>query len=234
MSALACSRLTPGFKRASAWRSKLIPRNAVAASSCIGSNKAGSDRRNLNDAGSTPMMTPAVPSILQRLADHVLGATEAALPVAVGQDHPQRAAWRGVFCVDQAAEMGLHPQERQGRVGHGQCLDLLRIPPSRDRHLIGVPGADRLECLLVVAIGEIRGRTLVHGLQVRSGPAMEQAHQSLWIMKGQWLQQHAVDHAENRRRGADPERQRQDGGRGEARLLSECPCGVAEVLPDDH
>jgi ABC-type antimicrobial peptide transport system permease subunit len=59
--------------------------------------------------------------------------------------------------------------------------------------LIGIPGADRLECLLVVAIGEIRGRTLIHGLQVRSGPAMEQAHQSLWIMKGQWLQQHAVD-----------------------------------------
>ena len=47
---------TPGFSRARTWKSNSMW-SASARSSCIGSSSAGVSRRNLNDAGSTPMIS---------------------------------------------------------------------------------------------------------------------------------------------------------------------------------
>ena len=80
-----------------------MPRGAFASSG-IGSTTAGCGRRNGNDAGSTPMTSAGLPSIDQRLADDVVGAAEAALPVAVGQDHAQRRAGRVVFRAEGPSE----------------------------------------------------------------------------------------------------------------------------------
>ena len=59
-SALACDSVTPGFSRASAWKSNITK---LTRSSCIGSSTSGLVRRNLKEAGSTPMISPAAPSI---------------------------------------------------------------------------------------------------------------------------------------------------------------------------
>ena len=61
-SALAWASVTPGFSRASAWNPKLIWRGALASSG-IGSTISGRVRRNVNDAGSTPMTSAGLPSI---------------------------------------------------------------------------------------------------------------------------------------------------------------------------
>jgi len=49
----------------------------------------------------------------------------------------------------------------------------------------------------------------------------------------QWAQQHTVNHAENRRCGADAERQREHGGERESRLTPEHAKGETEVLTND-
>ena len=93
----------------------------------------------------------------ERLANDVLGATEPALPVAVRQHHSQRVSRRVVFGAEDPADHRLHPQEGQCGGAHLQCLDAFRIAAARDRHLGGIPRADGLERLLVLAIGEIGG-----------------------------------------------------------------------------
>ena len=55
-------------------------------------------------------------------------------------------------------------------------------------------------------------------------------HQPVEIGKRHRAKQHRVDHAEDRRGHAHPERQREDGGRGEARIPAEQAGGVAEIL----
>ena len=80
-SALACESVTPGFKRARAWKSNTTV--TFARSSRIGSSKAGLLRRNLNEAGSTPMISAGVPSTSSGLTYDVLGAAELSLPVAI-------------------------------------------------------------------------------------------------------------------------------------------------------
>ena len=64
----------------------------------------------------------------------------------------------------------------------------------------------------------------VHRLQImtaRSGSAPRQRPQ-----------QHGVDDAEDRRVGADAEREREDGDGGKARAAKERACPVAEILPE--
>ena len=79
---------------------------------------------------------------------------------------------------------------------------------------VRIPGADRLEYLLVLAIGEIGGGAVIRACPVRR--EMLQAHQPFGLVKRQRLQQHAVDDAEDRGGGADAERQRQDRGAAKA------------------
>ena len=70
---------------------------------------------------------------------------------------------------------------------------------------------------------------------IRSCPVrrvLTQADQPLGLVERQRLQQHAVDHAEDRGGGADAERQRQDGRGREGGLLPERARGVAQVLPE--
>ena len=61
---------------------------------------------------------------------------------------------------------------------------------------------------------------------------MPDADQALGLMERQRLQQHAVHHAEDRRIGADPQREREGGQRREAGLLPQHARGVAQILPE--
>jgi hypothetical protein len=83
----------------------------------------------------------------ERLADDVLGAAEAALPIPIGQDHSQRITRRVVLDAEGAADDRLHTQQGQCGGAHQQGLNAFRITASGDRDLGGIPRADPLERL---------------------------------------------------------------------------------------
>ena len=102
-----------------------MPRGA-STSSGIGSTIAGRVRRNVNDAGSTPMTSAGLPSMTSGWPMTFVGAAESALPVAVGQDHPPRRAGRIVLVAEGATENRLHAQQWQCRRTDEQSLHTLR------------------------------------------------------------------------------------------------------------
>ena len=156
------------------------------------------------------------------------GTTEPALPIAGGQHYPQRLAWRIVFDTEDPAENRLHSQQRQCRGSYQQRLDTLRIAASGDRDRGGIPGADRLERLLVLAIGQVSGGAMIRACPVRR--VLPHAHQPLGLMEGEGPQQHAVHDAEDRGGGTDAQRQRQDLSRPQ-RLVASRSCGWRSAGP---
>src|ERR1700733_15300117 len=46
----------------------------------------------------------------------------------------------------------------------------------------------------------------------------------------EWIHQHGIDHAEDRDRRANPESERENGGEGKARMVSQLAERVADVL----
>src|SRR5215471_7350835 len=74
-----------------------------------------------------------------------------------------------------------------------------------------------------------RERQLWH---VRTRLAAPEKRQAFWLLKRQRPQQRRIDHAENRRRRADPHRQCHDGDQREATVLQQHSRAVAQVLPE--
>ncbi len=162
------------------------------------------------------------------LTDRILGAAEAALPVAVRQDDAQRLAGRIVVGAEGATDDGLHAEQRQRARADEKGLHAFRIAGAGDRDISRIPGANSLERALVLAIGQVSRRPVI-----RSGPVwrvLAEADERLWFGEGQGLQQYAVDNAEDRGRRADPQRERQDGGCGKGGLLPEDAHRVQQVL----
>src|SRR5215469_18275999 len=54
------------------------------------------------------------------------------------------------------------------------------------------------------------------------------------ILIRKWLEQHVIDDAENRRAGANTERESDDRHQGETRVALELAACVVQVLPDAH
>ena len=92
------------------------------------------------------------------------------------------------------------------------------------------PDADVLEGLSVVRVGQEDGVGEV-GL-VDAADRVDDPDERVGIGIGQRFDEHAVDDAEDRRGGADAERERQDGRGGEAGLLPQHARRVAKVLPE--
>ncbi|MDP7340395.1 MAG: hypothetical protein QGI10_04785 [Vicinamibacterales bacterium] len=91
---------------------------------------------------------------------------------------------------------------------------------------------DRLECLdraaLRAPVDQVGRRDTVD-LTGRSG--LPDGDQPVRLGERQRTEQHAVDETEDRRVGADPERQRQHDGRCEAGAPPQLPDAIAHVLP---
>jgi hypothetical protein len=60
--------------------------------------------------------------------------------------------------------------------------------------------------------------------------AVRDVHHAIGLIERQRPQHHCIDNAEDRRRCADAERQREDRRRGESWLANQCPNAVAHVL----
>jgi hypothetical protein len=157
-------------------------------------------------------------------------AAEVALPVAVGEDHGLGRSGGVVLAGEEAPEIRLDAQERQGAVGH---LD--------DRHLLGlglaghggpavVPQAGVDEGLVLLPVREVEGGALVHPVPAQPGRGVPDTDQTVGVLEGEGLEQHAVDHAEDGDGGAQPQGQRENRGEGEGGRSPEAPEDVAELL----
>jgi hypothetical protein len=84
----------------------------------------------------------------------------------------------------------------------------------------------------MIARGKVcRGAVIHHG-QFRKCAVMREAHELVRILERQWLEEYAVDDAEDRGAGADAESEGERGCDRESAMLDQCASGVAQILPD--
>ncbi len=153
----------------------------------------------------------------QGLADDVRVRPEAALPQAVAQDDDVGRP-RDVVLVggEGASARGGDAQQAEVRRRDELGEDALRLVGARQRQRLVVEGGHRFEALRPVApvgVVGIRGAPAFHARAHDVAPELDEAR---GIGVRQRLRPHGVDEAEDRGVAADPDRQREDGGRGEA------------------
>ena len=79
------------------------------------------------------------------LADDRVSGTKAALPIAVGEQHPHWTTEPVVLRIETTANDRLHSQQWQHRGGDLQCLDTFRVATAGNRDVSGIPRTDGLE-----------------------------------------------------------------------------------------
>jgi hypothetical protein len=177
-----------------------------------------------NDGGVTPTLR----------SDCGIASPQLALPEAVADDGVGSATRPVVARLQQAAPRG-HDTERVERVAaHPRAahqvprvaLAHLHVEPRR-------PGEDAREGLLVVS------DLLPERIRERIPPAVDaeaavapgnlDRDQRPGRLDRQGSQPHCIEELENRRVGADAERQRQDGDRRESRAPSNLPHAVPQI-----
>ena len=169
----------------------------------------------------------------QRAADHLRVAAEALGPQRLADHGDAGASGTRLIPCERPPEDRLDAKQRQQPRGHRQ-----RRPPNR-RTPLGRGGdlraherAERVHLTAaLLEVEEVRdGRRFTDGAAV----AIRLPHhdQAVHRLERHGSQQHAVDNAEHGRRGADPERQHQDGDDRERSLPHEKPDGEPQVVPD--
>ena len=177
-------------------------------------------------------LTRATAKAVQRqvLADDARIASEHPRPEAVTEDRHGGLARFVLVRTQQPAVERLGAQQREEAGRRLEDLDAIRLietqqrpaAASRDGHL--VEGT-----ILRLNVDVLAGRRPVLR-DVDARRPQPQGGQTIRIRIGQRLQQQRVDHAEDRRVGADPNRERGDDDERQARTASQRTEGVAEVL----
>ena len=127
---------------------------------------------------------------------------------------------------EEASEGRPHAEERQNVRGHPDRPDLLGRVAARQIRAPVLGGAHVLEgAALRLPVEEVRGRD-------RTVAALEDHDEARGIRVGQRPHQDRVDDREDRRAGADAEREGEDGDGREPRRAAEEPQPVARVLPE--
>jgi len=165
---------------------------------------------------------------LERPAEHVRRAAEAALPQIVADDRDRGRAGLVIVGAERAAERRRHAQ----RVEHVRAQHLGVEPDglaaARQNHRQVPEGADASHLRRLFAqVGIVQDRQRDGVGKIRR--ALAQDHDPAGIGERQRTQQHGVDDGEDRRRRADAERQRHDGDGGEAGLATERPRGETQL-----
>jgi hypothetical protein len=167
------------------------------------------------------------------LADHVGIAGEARLPVAVADHgHRMRAARHVILRRQHAAERGLHAEHVEERSRHQLARRALRAALNAHGHGPVAAAEHTREHVVVIAevdVVRIRERILIAlPVAMKRSLALEQ-HQLLRILHGQQAQQGLIDQREDRRVGAEAQRDREHRDDGEDRRLAQRAQGIAEI-----
>jgi len=148
----------------------------------------------------------------------------------MAEDHRLRGPGGVVLRGEEAPQVGTDPEQGQGPIGDPYPGDPLRLVEPGHRDVGRAPDADVGQGPTLLTIGEVQCRRLAQQIQVEAWRTVPHRHQALGVRKGQWSEQHAVDHAEDRRVAADPEGEgegRHDGEYGRTKELAE---GLQEWL----
>ena len=146
-------------------------------------------------------------------------AAEAALPVAMTEHHGWCPARVLISGGEPAPQLRGHPERLQRAVAHGDRSHLFGLSDAGDRRRSGRPDADVLERAVPFRVRDVHRRRQAQaardvGEAGRTGRAVPHGDEIVGIRIGQWLEQHAVQHRERGRVGANAERQREDGSDG--------------------
>ena len=187
----------------------------------------------------TPTISRTCPSSTIEAAHHRAIGAVAALPECVAQHHDGRCARFGVAGGQGAANVRRHLEYGEERRGDGCSGDLFRAIRLLKRVAI-VP--DRRQCLerggLRTPVEEVRRRDAVGACLLRPrGGRRRHHHQRVWIGIRQWPPEDRLHRAEDDRRAADPDREREDRGEresGAARQHADRLAGVAAGISKRH
>ena len=154
-------------------------------------------------------------------------SAEARFPIAVGEHHGA-VAFRVVIGGGEAASQGgLHIQNGEQAMGHGQDGDFFRLGEAGYARRFVPPHADVLKHAAFLAVNEVQRRGHVEVLDIDAGRGVPQRDELPGVRIRQRLQQHAFDHAEDRRVGADADGQRHERNGGEHRRPRQPAQGMA-------
>ena len=162
-----------------------------------------------------------------RAADDTWIAAVDATPHAVADEHDRPRPRTHVVFGETPAEQRLHAQRRQHLRVDRHAVQAQRLERAGQGQRLLVVAAERLErSILRLPVAEIRRRD-------GGGPAARQfvhVHDARGVAVRQRLQEHLLDHRENRRVGADAERGGEHRGQREAGRLAEHPDGKHKIL----
>jgi hypothetical protein len=154
-------------------------------------------------------------------------AIEPATPQTVAENHDVRPIPAIVGRLEAASNRRPDAQHVEERSADALTLEPLRLHSTEQGREPRFHHRERLEraapChqLAVGAEGDVQRRGVAADVRDCRDPAR--------VRVGQRLEQDGIHRAEDRGRRADPERQRQHDGRGEAALHSEAPRGVPQI-----
>ncbi len=152
--------------------------------------------------------------------DFGIGA-EAPLPIGFTEDDSQGCSGGVVLGCENSPDLGLHPQQRQGPIGHEHRLDAFGLGEPGHRDLIVVPHPDLFERPPGVAVGEVECRRLVDLVEAEPGSGVPDADEPLRLLERKGLQEDAVNDAEDRGVRPDTEGEGPDRDQGEQRGAQE-------------
>ena len=147
-------------------------------------------------------------------------------------EHDDRARLGGRLLGPEEPALGRRgPQQREQLGGHGGALDSQRLVEARDGEPPRAVRGDPLERSGRFGPGMIREIAETRAAQRRRGSRMllGDADQPVRVRVGKGAQQHAVDDREDRRVGADPERERDECRGGEAFVAPHGPQGESGI-----
>ncbi len=156
---------------------------------------------------------------------------EAALPEAVGEHHDVPGT-RPVLLRAEAPPEGRRPAQDPEEPGRDlRALDPLGLDAGRGQAQVGAGegGHAGERTALRPPVREV-GRRGGEAREAGRGVAVDQQRQAVGVRIGQRPQQDAVDDAEDRRVGADPQGQGDEGGGGQRRGAGEAPEGDPQVF----
>ena len=178
-----------------------------------------------NPGGVTPTIVNGIRCTVSLAADDVLGGAEVLSPEAMTDDD-DRAIRRGAAVVgrcEQAPAHGAHTEFIKESSTYVCAVDGLCAAATREIEGLGRPRERAGEQL-----GLPRPNLLPHGIGPRSVGQQREAGR---VADGQRPKNQAVEDREQRRVGADAERQRTDDGECESGALAQATPRVANVLP---
>ena len=146
---------------------------------------------------------------VHRFSDCRRIAAQLPLPVAVRQHHAVGGTGLDVFGREPSPHGGVHPQRREGPLGDEHRLDAFGLARSRHADRGTVPHADVFERPRLVTVEEVVRGTHVEQRDIDTATVgrVPDAHETVGLREGERLEQHTVDHAEDRRVGPDANRE---------------------------